>query len=119
MSTGGPADRCTCRFLSRRSGQWLPPAGPRSGRTSLAGSNTIYLYTQDHAGASSGYQARGNYTLSFPAQQPAVVSGTPTSGSGNAQAFTITYSDPLGNANLNSIQLLIGATTSGLNACYV
>jgi hypothetical protein len=58
-------------------------------------------------------------TISASAGAPAVVSLSPTSGSGATQTFTAVYSDPNGAADLATLRLLFNTAVNGANACYV
>jgi hypothetical protein len=61
----------------------------------------IYLYTYDQAGLASGFQTAGTWSVpAFTNQAPSVISVSPSSGSGSAQSFTLTFSDPNGYADL-------------------
>ena len=51
--------------------------------------------------------------------QPSVLSATPTSGSGTAQAFTFQFSDPAGYANLGVVNVLVNPSLDGRSSCYV
>lgn len=48
---------------------------------------------------------------------PAAV--TPSSGSGSAQVFAFTYTDPNGSQDISGSQIVINSTTSGAGACYI
>lgn len=50
---------------------------------------------------------------------PVAVSVTPSSGSGNAAAFVVKFSQPGGYKQLSDVRLLINADTNGRDACYV
>jgi len=52
-------------------------------------------------------------------QPPHLVSVTPASGSGSAQTFAFVYSDPNGYTELPWAEVVISATTSLTNACYI
>jgi len=50
---------------------------------------------------------------------PAVVSVSPSSGSGASQVFTFRYSEASGGGYISSVQVLINATQSGNRACFI
>jgi hypothetical protein len=49
----------------------------------------------------------------------AVISLSPTSGTGAAQTFTGVYFDPKGTGDLATVRMVFNATLAGANACYV
>jgi len=51
--------------------------------------------------------------------EPAVVAGTPSSGSGVTQTFTLQFSHPSGYQNLGVVNALIGSSLDARNACYL
>jgi hypothetical protein len=51
--------------------------------------------------------------------QPAVVSVTPTNGSGSSGTLTLVYSDPNGASDLQSAQVIINSSVSGVSSCYL
>src|SRR5712692_9957495 len=50
---------------------------------------------------------------------PSNVSVTPSSGTGSSQTFSYLFSDPNGFADIVSAQMLVGATLSASNSCYL
>jgi hypothetical protein len=56
---------------------------------------------------------------SGPAGPPAVVSVSPSSGTGLTQTFTAVYSDPKGAADLSSVRMLFNTSLSGGSGCYL
>src|SRR5712692_8320984 len=50
---------------------------------------------------------------------PSNVSVTPSSGTGSSQTFSYVFSDPNGFADIVSAQMLVGATLSASNSCYL
>jgi hypothetical protein len=96
------------------------------------GSNTQVSNSQcTLSGKGSSYSTSGDTTsftaaLTFsrtPPEQiyllPAPVSVTPSSGSGVAQIFTATYSDPNGANDLVNLHLLLNSTLSSVNGCDI
>jgi hypothetical protein len=58
-----------------------------------------------------------NFSVSLP--PPAPVSIGPGAGSGFTQAFTFSFNDPAGYADLSVVDILIGSYLDGIGACYV
>ena len=58
-------------------------------------------------------------TITSANQPPTAVSVAPSSGTGNPQSFTFTYSDPNGWGDLSSVYVVFNSTVAtGQNACY-
>jgi hypothetical protein len=83
---------------------------------SFAGSRNVYMEAYDGVGDSGWFQ-RGTWTV--PAGTPQAVSVAPSSGSGSAQVFTFTYSDPRGYTAIGSTQTLIGSSLFASGSCYL
>src|SRR5712691_13413789 len=75
----------------------------------------------DNGGLSSGWQTRGTWTVPVaPGNLPPTSdSVSPNTGTGTTQAFTFTYSDPNGYADLNAVYGLFNSLLGGANACFV
>jgi hypothetical protein len=85
-----------------------------------AGAKNIYMYGTDVAGASSGWQQLGTWTVPGGAPIPAAVSATPNSGSGANQTFALQYSDTAGATALQTVYAYFSATLgSPTNSCFV
>ena len=86
----------------------------------FAGAKSIYAYVLDAGGASSGWKILGTYTviqnLNLGVQ---ALSVSPASGNGSNQTFAFQFSDGNGSTSISSVQLLVNATLSGTNACFV
>jgi hypothetical protein len=82
----------------------------------FAGARNIYTEVYDGS-ADSGWQQRGSWTVS--AGPPAVLSVTPSSGSGATQTFAFVYSDARGYAAISSTQVLISSGMSFSGGCYL
>src|SRR5581483_4923626 len=83
----------------------------------FASKNNIYLRGIDSANATSGWVTEGTWSRGGN-QAPTVVSVSPNSGSGSPQAFTFTWSDPDGWADLKYEYALFNTSVSATNACY-
>ena len=73
----------------------------------ITGQQTIYLYTQDRAGAYAGWDARGSWEVPSGNRAPSSISVTPSSGSGASQTFTFTVADPDGAEDLLGMMILV------------
>ncbi len=89
-------------------------------KTAFSGPKSVYMYAQDLAGLSSGWQNRGTWTGSVGSPvAPTTVSVTPSSGSGSRQTFSFLYSDGNGFTDLPWTQMLVNNVLSIFNGCYV
>jgi hypothetical protein len=84
----------------------------------FAGPQNIYMDVFNNALATSGWQAKGAWTVagSLP---PTNVSVSPASGTRTTQVFTFVYSDPSGFADINWVNMLFQTQITGQNACLV
>ena len=72
--------------------------------SAFAGAKTVYLYAANAAGANSGWQSRGTWTV--PAPPPVTVTAdsvTPASGTGLGQTFALQASDSTGAVNIRTM----------------
>lgn len=79
------------------------------------GSKNIYMYGAD-AGLNTGWVLRGAYLVASGGV-PAANSVVPGAGSGAAQRFSFTVSDPGGAGFLTGVAMLLSSTLSTTNAC--
>ena len=79
------------------------------------GSKNIYMYGAD-AGLNTGWVLRGTYLVAAGGA-PAANSVVPSAGSGAAQRFSFTVSDPGGAGFLTGVAMLLSSTLSTANAC--
>jgi hypothetical protein len=91
--------------------------------SSFGGAKTVWLNATDTAGAQSGWQAKGIWTVpggggSAPAP-PAIQSFLPASGSGASQAFTTTLTDANGASDLVYGYWLVNTSISWAGSCGV
>jgi hypothetical protein len=84
----------------------------------FAGGKTVYLIAAD-ASASTGFLAKGSWTVTVPPAVPSADSVSPNSSSGSSQVFTFVFSDTLAATNLSAIAILFQTSVSFTNACYV
>jgi hypothetical protein len=87
-----------------------------------AGAKNVFGFAQDLGSLLSGWQTFGTWTVTGAAQTPAAPqagSVLPASGSGATQAFTFTFSDANGHADIHSARILIHSQIQGANSCYL
>ncbi len=107
-------------FVVSGSGNTLTLTMSLTFKTSFPGLKNIYLSAGDIGNLSSGWQARGTWTVpSGPNQPPTADSASPNTGSGSTQTFNFTYSDANGSLDLGAIYALFQSSLNGVNACYV
>jgi hypothetical protein len=89
--------------------------------SAFSGSKSVYLFASDAGGTSSGWQARGSWTVVSTALSVTADSVTPSSGSGPSQTFTLQYSDTAGAASLSTAWIWINASlaNSAANSCLI
>src|SRR6185312_4979244 len=84
-------------------------------RGSFNGTKNIYMYGAD-AGLNTGWVVRGAYLVAAGGL-PVANSVVPGAGSGAAQRFSFTVSDPGGAGFLTGVGMLLSATLNSANAC--
>src|ERR1035438_7433705 len=84
---------------------------------SFGGAKNVYGYAQAAGGLNSGWTALGNWTVT--AAVPQAVSVTPSTGTGSSNTFSFVYSDANGASDLGVLQVVVNASLSGYQACYV
>ena len=84
---------------------------------SFTGPHDLYGNALNYGGLWSGWKKLGSWTV--PGQQPPSVAGvSPASGTGSAQSFTVTVSDPNGQGDIQYAFFLAGQV-SAVHACSV
>jgi len=83
------------------------------------GTRSIYLYTWDRGGLSSGPVLAGTWAIGSINRVPSAVSWTPASGSGTGQTFSAVFSDPDGYDDLAGTTIIINSGLNGYRACYL
>jgi len=81
---------------------------------SFVGLKHVYMLAAD-AGASSGWQQRGTWTV--PAVAVTADSVSPSTGAGFSRAFALLYSDSFGAADITSARVRFGASNVGPATC--
>ena len=94
---------------------------PMTFKPAYAGPKNVYLHALDAAGASSGWQPFGVWTVAGASATPAPVSVMPISGSGASQTFTLQYSDTSGAGSLQQVWVYFNSTLANpaSNACLL
>ena len=94
---------------------------PMTFKPAYAGAKNTYLRAIDISGTSSGWQQLGSWTVASAAGTPAVVSVTPSSGSGASQTFALQYSDTAGAGSLQQVWVYFNSTLANpaSNACLL
>jgi len=82
------------------------------------GLENVYLMGTEKNGSSTGWVQAGTWGAP-PAGTPAVVSVSPSSGTGTSQTFTGNFTDTAGGPSLGSMYMLFNTSLSGTNACYI
>lgn len=108
------------------SGSSVSPAGTiltltlnLSFTSGFAGNKIVYMAARDLQGGNSGWQALGTWCVPGYYTTPSVTAVTPARGTASNQAFTFTFSDTKGAADLGVINALINGSLDGRQACYV
>jgi hypothetical protein len=91
-------------------------------KSSWAGSRDVYGWVSDRSGVASAWSKLGGFTVGDPPalpqnQPPAVGTVAPSSGSGTAQKFNLTFSDPDGGADITGGQFILNTSVSASGAC--
>lgn len=89
-----------------------------SGNATTAGQTLSYDFPLTGALQSTNGAAYGAFVVKYSySTAPSTVSVTPSSGSGVSQIFVARYSDPDGSADIDAVDLLVGASTTPSGAC--
>jgi hypothetical protein len=86
--------------------------------TSFAGTKSVYMSATDKSGAGSGVAARGTWTVPATTTLGAVAV-SPASGSGFSRTFSFVFSDPNGYQSLRGVHILVNASLTRTNACWL
>ncbi|PWT99085.1 MAG: hypothetical protein C5B51_27925, partial [Terriglobia bacterium] len=89
---------------------------PLTFSNAFSGTKSTYVSVTDNASQSSGWQTTGTWTVLGP---PAVISVSPSAGTGTFQTFAITAGDGGGAAAISAISFLVNGGLSGASACWV
>jgi hypothetical protein len=101
------------------SGTILSLTLPITFKSTFTGNQTIFLFTQDRAGAYAGWDARGTWDVPPGDRPPSTISITPSAASGVSQTFTFSVADPDGTADLVGMMILIGPSLGGAKSCLL
>lgn len=84
------------------------------------GAKLVWANGTDAGGLTGDSPLLGSYTVAVPVNSPpAPLSITPNSGSGAAQVFTMTWTDPNGGADIVRGEVLISSVQSAAWGCYL
>jgi hypothetical protein len=106
-------------FSITASGNSLVLALPFTFNAAFAGAKNIYVSVVDQGQLSSGWITAGTWTTGINAAPPIVSSLSPNSGSGGTQTFTLTLSDPNGNADIAGVNIIVNSSINGTNSCFL
>ncbi len=84
----------------------------------FAGGKTSYLYAAD-ANTSTGFLAKGGWTVTIAPPMPSADSVSPNASSGAGQTFTFVFSDTQNVSNLTAMAMLFNTSVTYTNACYI
>jgi hypothetical protein len=104
------------------SGNTLTLSLPMTFTASYAGAKQTFLFSSDVSGSNSGWQQLGTWTIPGTAGTPgtpAVVSVTPSSGSGMSQTFALQYSDTAGAASLQLLYAWFNTQEASASSCML
>jgi hypothetical protein len=90
-------------------------------KPAFAGAKTNFMTVSDMLNQTPGWLAKGTWTVTGGVANlpPTANSVTPASGSGSSQTFTYSFSDPNGFADIVAAEMLIHATLSASNSCFM
>jgi len=86
--------------------------------STYTGKQNIYMYASDNSAANSGWVSEGKWSPGTN-QAPTIVSATPTPATGLSNTFVLTYSDPNGATDLNTVKVIFGNGAGESSTCYV
>src|SRR5438876_3677867 len=90
---------------------------PLTFNPAFAGAQQVWMSAVGGAG-SSGWQQRGNWTVTAPVQSVQAVSVAPGSGSGSSQTSSFQFSDSSGGTDLQNVWMWLAPNgTSVANIC--
>ena len=121
-STSVSNDNCTLSGASLAvavSGANLTFTLPVTFKPAFSGSRSIYVMAGDSGGLATGWRTAGSWTPFGTPLAPTVTSWSPASGSGASQAFTASFTDGNGFADITGITFVINSGLNGSNACYL
>jgi hypothetical protein len=87
-------------------------------KPAFGGAKNIYMIAVSQGSVSSGWQAKGTWSVPI-APDASAVSVSPASGSGSSQLFSFLYSDLAGYADINWVQIHFQTQLVAPSACYL
>ncbi|PWU02543.1 MAG: hypothetical protein C5B51_20600 [Terriglobia bacterium] len=91
---------------------------PLSFAFAFSGNKSSFAIVYDNGNQNSGWQNTGSWAIPGSGP-PAVLSATPSAGSGNSQTFVVTAADGGGPSVIGYVGLLINSGLTGVNGCWV
>jgi glucose/arabinose dehydrogenase len=88
-------------------------------RSGFAGVKSIYQFSGDTSGATTGWQSVGTWNDTGDPNVIELLSLAPNSGTGAAQVFTAVANDGNGANTIPFLQFLMNGTLSGFNGCFI
>jgi peptidyl-Asp metalloendopeptidase len=107
----------------------------------FAGSKNNYMWVNDSTGRTSSWQLKGSWSVPGGSsggggsggggssgggggsgganQAPSIAGVNPSAGSGSSRAFTFSFADPNGFADIPAAQMLIGSALNAGGSCYL
>jgi len=100
-----------------RSGQDLTLTLSVTASSTYTGKQSIFMYATDSSSVSTPWVNEGTWTPAAN-QPPALVSVSENPPSSLSTTFTLTYSDPNGATDLNTVRVILGSSVTTVNTCY-
>jgi hypothetical protein len=86
--------------------------------STYTGKHNIFMYATDTSSVSTAWLNKGTWTPAAN-QPPVLVSAAENPPSSLSTTFTLTYSDPNGATDLNTVKVLLGSSVTTANTCLV
>jgi hypothetical protein len=106
------------RFLDKYVGQQYDAQCSADIRLDFQRAKNSYVYASGNDGYNTGWVQKGTWTTGIP-QPPTVGTLTPSLGSGTAQTFSVSITDPSGKSDLKTTHLLLSTSLSQTSSCSV
>lgn len=114
-------DQCTLNGASSSvttSGSTLTMTIALTFQPGFPGVKTVYLNAAD-ANSSTGWVAKGTWTVVIPPPQPTANSVSPNNSMGSSQTFTFVFSDTQNPLNITGMAMLFSTSLTETNACSI
>ncbi len=87
--------------------------------TAFTGDKLLYAFVVDTHGLTRGWQGRGTWIVNSSSGRAPAVSGSPTTGIGRSQVFTLVVTDADGHSDVSFGRIMISAVRRTFSACYI